>query len=106
VATTDQKTMSWIWRLPPAEHSIEDLVTLARLLNGDMTDANKTPAESYAEFLQRFQKLRERYPEQFVVSNPELLAWYEQQLSLAQQEGDVEAVSFYGDHIRSLGGTF
>src|SRR5258706_5627357 len=61
IAISDQKNKTWVWKLHPARQSQEELVSWARVLNGDMTDANKAPADSYAELLQCYNTLKIRY---------------------------------------------
>jgi len=67
-----------------------------------MTDANKAPADSYAELLQRYATLKARYPEEFTVSKTELVAWHDQQLKIAETDNAAQSRSFHAERLRCL----
>jgi WD40 repeat protein len=102
IAIAGLKKTSWIWRFPPAAHSLDDLVLLSRFLDGDLSDANagaKPGAAPNAELLRVWQILKVRYPETFVVSRDEVTAWHEQQRKRAELEHNSEAAAFHAKRI-------
>ena len=97
---SDQKANCWIWKLRPIQYSPQDLTTLARIVNGDMTDANRSPGASYQELLERWECLKGRFPTDFTVSDRQRTAWHKQQVQAAENEGDSAALSFHLEQLR------
>ena len=102
-ATIDKAGVSRLWQLQPASHSLSDLQLIAGLLGADpgLTASAIPPASAPLQW----QSLRQRYPEQFSVSQAELLAWHQGQLTIAQQDQNSIGTKFHLKQIELLTAT-
>ncbi len=95
------KNISWLWRLEPDAHPVEDLTLLAQVLSGKAVAASPGQTAPEAWFA-AWQKLKAKYPVDFATTRDELMAWHRRQCTLAKAEKQWAAVAFHCDRLLAL----
>jgi len=67
---------SWVWRLATDQRPAEDLKMLSEvLLSGTVTASNPMEFPKSAQLLENFEKLRQKYPDNFVITREQVETW-------------------------------
>jgi WD40 repeat protein len=93
------------WRsgLPRETRPVEDLFSLAQLLNGCQDLLAEIPAAARAARLRElWRRLRERHPETFVASPPEIIAWHRREADKSEEEERWQACLFHLNTLAAL----
>jgi WD40 repeat protein len=95
---------AWILELASDKRPVEDLRNLAFLLSaGDSASALGGPFAPRSESPSTiFQRLRPKYPSDFVASPQEVAAWYESGARHSEIESNWPAAIFHLEHLKAL----
>ena len=103
IVTSDEQGRSWIWELRLDERPVADLVDLARLLAGDTVAASgQLPAPQTESLQVLWERLRDKYPSTFTVSEREIGAWHEYQAAHGEAARQWPAAVFHLQQLLAL----
>ena len=100
IGFADDAGHAWIWKLSLERKPASDLVDLARLLSGNLVDLPGVldwPTGVPLEPL--WQRLKSLYPNDFIVSTEQIVAWHENEARDCEREQNWKALTF---HLRQL----
>ncbi len=97
VLTASEDKTARVWDIPSDDRDAGDLILLAHLLSGSRVETSGALVPlTPKEFRDAWQALRQKYPEDFVASDREVLAWHR------READDCEAKEVWDWAIRHL----
>ncbi len=101
--TVDQSRDVRLWELPVDGRPVEDLVSLAHLLSGDIfTPSGGLPSPQSESLATIWQRLRTQYPSAFATSTRETEAWDEFETRACVLERQWSGAAFHLQRLRTL----
>jgi hypothetical protein len=99
VTTSDDKTAR-VWDLSPDSRPSENWVVLAQLWSARRVDASGALVPlTTEEFLQAWQQLRSRYPQDCTVSKEQAIAWHRREMEDCIRERNQNASNFHAEKL-------
>ena len=89
--TFENSRQAWLWDLPIDRRPIEDLILLERLLSGDKRSTR-----------QDWERLRAKYPADFVTSTGEVAAWHESEAVADETYGRWHGAAFHWEQLSAI----
>lgn len=100
LVTADQQGLTWSWPLKEDLRPVEDLELLAGLLNGfSNLPSRQNEAEQRKDAQAQWRYLQSKYPQDFKVSEEEIVQWHLARARHGLDSGRLEAVEF---HLRKV----
>ena len=94
---------AWLWKCHRDQHSVDDLIKLARLLSGGTVVGSDQILSEQTPLLRReWQLLRAKNPSDFAVSTGEIAAWHEFQAEESETEHNWSAADFHLKQLLSI----
>jgi WD40 repeat protein len=99
--TSDDKGNSWIWEVTTDPRPVEHLMLIAEILNGTRPAVSTSTATTETSYTV-WRNMKDKYPQEFATSRPELIAWHRQQAALSSQERQWAAALFHYNRLLVL----